>query len=60
MRQKQHMHDDDIRRNPVQAFSQESISLQRAAQVYGTRAFIPVASNVAPNTEYHLLKEKRR
>ena len=59
MRQNQHMH-DDMRRNPVQALSQESINLQRAAAVYGTGAFIPVVSNAAPNTEYHLLKEKRR
>lgn len=51
---------DDMRRNPVQAISQLAINQERAAQVYGTRAFIPVVSNAAPNTEYHLLKEKNR
>jgi len=51
---------DDMRRNPVQALSQESINLQRAAQVYGTRAFIAVVSNAAPNPEYNSLKENHR
>ena len=59
MRQNQPMH-DDMRRNPVQALSQESINLQRAAQVYGTRAFIAVVSNAAPNPEYNSLKENHR
>lgn len=49
-----------MQRRPAAVSPQESINLQRAAQVYGTRAFIPVVSNAAPNTEYHLLKEKNR
>lgn len=44
----------------AQSTPQELINAERAAQVYGTRAFIPVVSNAAPNTEYHLLKEKNR
>ncbi|WP_394065381.1 hypothetical protein [Alcaligenes sp. WGS1538] len=49
-----------MQRRPAGSTAQEQINLQRAAQVYGTRAFIPVVSNAAPNTEYHLLKEKNR
>lgn len=46
--------------NQARSTPQEAFNLQRAAQVYGTRAFIPVTSKAAPNTEYHLLKEKNR
>lgn len=49
-----------MQRRPAAVSPQESINLQRAAQVYGTRAFVPVTSKAAPNTEYHLLKEKNR
>lgn len=59
MRQNPHT-PDDMRRNLVQARSQESINLQRAAAVYGTRAFIPVTSKAAPNPNYPQLMEKRR
>lgn len=51
---------DDMRHNPVQAISQLAINLDRAAQVYGTRAFIPVTSKAAPNPNYPQLKERRR
>ncbi|USP49331.1 hypothetical protein [Alcaligenes faecalis] len=51
---------DDMRHNPVQVISQLAINQERAAQVYGTRAFIPVTSKAAPNTNYPQLKEKRR
>lgn len=39
---------------------QEAFNLQRAAQVYGTRAFIPVTSKAAPNPNYPQLREKKR
>jgi len=51
---------DDMKHNPVQAISQLAINLERAAQVYGTRAFIPVTSKAAANPNYPQLKEKRR
>jgi len=51
---------DDMRHNPVQAISQLAINQERAAQVYGTRAFIPVTSKAAPNPNYPQLMEKRR
>ena len=46
--------------NQARPTPQEAFNLQRAAQVYGTRAFIPVTSNAAPNPNYPQLKEKRR
>lgn len=49
-----------MQRRPAAASAQESINLQRAAAVYGTRAFIPVTSKAAPNPNYPQLKEKRR
>lgn len=55
-----HSMPDDMRHNPVQAISQLAINQERAAQVYGTRAFIPVTSKAAPNPNYPQLKEKRR
>ena len=36
------------------------ISLQRAAQVYGTRSFIAVVSNAAPNPGYYSLKDNHQ
>lgn len=39
---------------------QEAFNLNRAAQVYGTRAFIPVTSKAAPNSNYPQLMESRR
>lgn len=59
MRQNPHT-PDDMRRNPVQARSQESINLDRAAAVYGNRVFIPVTSRAAPNHDYYNAQEKRR
>lgn len=55
-----HSMPDDMRHNLVQAISQLAINQERAAQVYGTRAFIPVTSKAAPNPNYPQLKEKRR
>ncbi len=46
--------------NPVQAISQLAINQERAAQVYGTRAFIPVTSKAAPNPNYPQLREKKQ
>lgn len=51
---------DDMRHNPVQPISQLAINQERAAQVYGTRAFIPVTSKAAPNPNYPQLREKKR
>lgn len=51
---------DDMRNNPVQAISQLAINQERAAQVYGTRAFIPVTSKAAPNPNYLQLREKKQ
>ncbi|KGP03211.1 hypothetical protein JT27_00675 [Alcaligenes faecalis] len=51
---------DDMRHNPVQSISQLAINQERAAQVYGTRAFIPVTSKAAPNPNYPQLMEKKR
>lgn len=39
---------------------QEVFNLQRTAQVYGTRAFIPVTSRADPNPNYPQLREKKR
>ncbi|WP_153229722.1 hypothetical protein [Alcaligenes faecalis] len=55
-----HSMPDDMRHNPVQAISQLVINQERAAQVYGTRAFIPVTSKAAPNPNYPQLQEKKR
>lgn len=46
--------------NQARSTPQEAFNLQRAAQVYGTRAFIPVTSKAAPNPNYPQLMEKRR
>lgn len=46
--------------NQARSTPQEAFNLDRAAQVYGTRAFIPVTSKAAPNPNYPQLKEKRR
>ena len=45
-----------VRPSPLQ----EQTSLQRAAQIYGTCAFIPGGSSAALHTELCILKEKRR
>lgn len=55
-----HSMPDDMRHNPIQAISQLAINLDRAAQLYGTRAFIPVTSKAGPNPNYPQLKEKKR
>lgn len=49
-----------MQRRPAAVSAQESINLQRAAAVYGTRAFIPVTSRAAPNHDYYNAQEKRR
>ncbi|MFC3866225.1 hypothetical protein [Alcaligenes aquatilis] len=46
--------------NQARSTPQEAFNLQRAAQVYGTRAFIPVTSKATPNPNYPQLMEKRR
>lgn len=49
-----------MQRRPAAVSAQESINLQRAAAVYGTRSFIPVTSRAAPNHDYYNAQEKRR
>lgn len=46
--------------NQARSTPQEAFNLQRAAQVYGTRAFIPVTSKAAPNPNYPQLTGKRK
>lgn len=46
--------------NQARSTPQEAFNLTRAAQVYGTRAFIPVTSKAAPNPNYPQLREKKR
>ena len=44
----------------AQSTPQELINAERAAQVYGTRAFIPVVSNAAPSPGYYSLKKNHQ
>lgn len=46
--------------NQARSTPQEAFNLQRASQVYGTRALIPVTSKAAPSLDYYNAQEKRR